>query len=366
MADDGFSAEVDPVSDLGKELKDSLILDAAKLSESTIEPDREDMKDLQISEKLATVQSNVEIGQGDGITGTRNKSPINSNNEAEDAQGNKLREEATTTGKDEKVAEQDMADNSKQAVDLAGGDASNSLLLKANLAASPETAKTPPLVTNQSPVAKIPTQLQAPPQRHPLQSEWTLWFMDGDKRKQQDHKWGSNLIEIYTIKDVEDWWLLYSYILLPSKLRVKNDYMLFREKIEPKWEDPSNKNGGKWQLVLPNKFRLDKLDGMWLTTILSMIGEHYGDLGMFVNGAYLQRRQKEDRISLWTRSADPRDKESTEMIGRILKHALHLSVKSELHYLKHEDPNINNTSKTGQPNQSWHRRNQEANRLYKV
>ena len=92
--------------------------------------------------------------------------------------------------------------------------------------------------------------------------------MDGDKRKQQDSKWGSNLIKIYTIKFVEDWWLLYSYILLPSKLRVKNDYMLFRGEIEPKWEDVKNKDGGKWQLVLPNKFRNDKLDAMWLTTVL--------------------------------------------------------------------------------------------------
>ena len=94
-----------------------------------------------------------------------------------------------------------------------------------------------------------------------------------------------------------------------------------------------------------------------------MIGETYGDLGEYVNGAYLQRRQKEDRISLWTSSADKKDEEETTPIGKVLKHTLNLSEKSQLHYLKHED--VNSANGKG-PNQSWGRRNQDNNRLYHV
>lgn len=207
---------------------------------------------------------------------------------------------------------------------------------------------------------ELPTELDLS-SRHPLHSKWVLWFMDGDKKKNQEaNQWGDQLIPLFTIEFVEDFWLLYAYILQPAKLRVKNDYMLFREGIEPKWEDPRNQSGGKWQLVLPNKHRNEKLDAFWLDTVLSMIGENYRDLGIHVNGAYLQRRQKEDRISLWTDRADLR--EENETIGKVLKMTLRLSEKSELHYLKHETTSGDKDKK----NQSWHRRNQEHSRLYKV
>ena len=94
--------------------------------------------------------------------------------------------------------------------------------------------------------------------------------MDGDKNKRNDKPkdWRENLTPLYTFNTVEDFWILYGHILNPSKLRVKNDYMLFKEGIKPEWEDPGNKAGGKWQLVLPNKFRQDLLDKCWLKTIL--------------------------------------------------------------------------------------------------
>lgn len=333
-------------------------------SESTLEPD--ETMAATSEKKMASDQQVIleepspqvqEIGQGDCLGKAVEDPGVANKIEASEEP---KKPEAEITSEPKKAAEE--APEKEEPEKLETAEAESEAKDAQITEEKKEQDQSPATVAN--PASPLPAELSA--KRHPLESTWTLWFMDGDKRKQHEQKWGSNLIPIYTIKDVEDWWLLYSYILLPSKLRVKNDYMLFRGDIEPKWEDPSNKNGGKWQLVLPNKYRVDKLDGMWLTTILSMIGEHYGDLGSFVNGAYLQRRQKEDRISLWTSSAEEKDREGTETIGKILKDTLRLSAKSELHYLKHEDPNANSNSKNGQPNQSWHRRNQEANRLYKV
>lgn len=360
---------------------DNLRLDKEhdKVSESTLEPEettpapeKKMIPDQQvILEEKPQVQ---EMGQGDCLGKAFDDPEVAKKTETCQAEEPKKPEAEITSEpkKSPETSEKDEAELEKVAetveevkeIQAKEDQIQTKAAEETEVAQDQKTEGSQEVATAATPVSPLPTELEA--KRHPLESTWTLWFMDGDKRKQHEQKWGSNLIPIYTIKDVEDWWLLYSYILLPSKLRVKNDYMLFRGEIEPKWEDPSNKNGGKWQLVLPNKYRVDKLDGMWLTTILSMIGEHYGDLGSFVNGAYLQRRQKEDRISLWTSSAEEKDREGTETIGKILKDTLRLSAKSELHYLKHEDPNANSNSKNGQPNQSWHRRNQEANRLYKV
>ena len=131
---------------------------------------------------------------------------------------------------------------------------------------NPEKSRNTPIPSSACMDNPVPKTLS----KHRLQDTWTLWFMDGDKNKRNDKPkdWRENLTPLYTFNTVEDFWILYSHILNPSKLRVKNDYMLFKEGIKPEWEDPGNKAGGKWQLVLPNKFRQDLLDKCWLKTIL--------------------------------------------------------------------------------------------------
>lgn len=204
---------------------------------------------------------------------------------------------------------------------------------------------------------------------HNLQSRWTMWFMNSDQKSSQraqqlgltdNNSWNQGLIELYTFGTVEDFWAVYNHIQLPAKLRVKNDYMVFREGVKPAWEDSNNSDGGMWKLILPNKMRNTDLDRLWLETLLSMIGEQYGPLGDYIMGAYLQRRQKEDRIQLWTNKA--KDREQIEQIGRVLKSKLNLSSDSQIHYLKHEDPNA--AAGTGK-HQSWAKRKQ-SDSLYTV
>merc|ERR1712164_163450 len=135
-----------------------------------------------------------------------------------------------------------------------------------------------------------------------------MWYMNSDNKQHQKmlergesaSQWNTGLIELYTFDTVEDFWAVYNHVQLPSKLKVENDYMIFRNGVQPAWEDEANKTGGMWKLVLPSKMRSTDLDRMWLETILSMIGEVYGDCSDLIMGAYLSRRAKEDRIQLWT------------------------------------------------------------------
>jgi len=54
---------------------------------------------------------------------------------------------------------------------------------------------------------------------------------------------------------VEDFWAYYNHLVRPNDLPTSIDYQLFREGVSPLWEDPVNKNGGKWVV------RLKKGDG---------------------------------------------------------------------------------------------------------
>lgn len=56
---------------------------------------------------------------------------------------------------------------------------------------------------------------------------------------------------------------LYNNIHHPSKLTVGVDFYCFKDKIEPKWEDPVCANGGKWTISCAR----GKADTVWLYTV---------------------------------------------------------------------------------------------------
>lgn len=54
---------------------------------------------------------------------------------------------------------------------------------------------------------------------------------------------------------------------LPSKLASGADVYCFKEKIEPKWEDPVCANGGNWTMSFPR----GKSDTCWLYTVCIVV-----------------------------------------------------------------------------------------------
>jgi hypothetical protein len=60
---------------------------------------------------------------------------------------------------------------------------------------------------------------------------------------------------------------LYNNIVTPSKLIHGTDFHLFKEGIEPKWEDPKCARGGKWTFSAPKTSNRNSLDTYWLNTV---------------------------------------------------------------------------------------------------
>ncbi|XP_059028482.1 eukaryotic translation initiation factor 4E isoform X3 [Mustela lutreola] len=99
--------------------------------------------------------------------------------------------------------------------------------------------------------------------KHPLQNRWALWFFKNDKSK----TWQANLRLISKFDTVEDFWALYNHIQLSSNLMPGCDYSLFKDGIEPMWEDEKNKRGGRWLITLNKQQRRSDLDRFWLETV---------------------------------------------------------------------------------------------------
>eukprot|EP00262_Sarcandra_glabra_P017662 TRINITY_DN612_c0_g1_i1.p1 TRINITY_DN612_c0_g1~~TRINITY_DN612_c0_g1_i1.p1 ORF type:complete len:258 (-),score=40.86 TRINITY_DN612_c0_g1_i1:418-1107(-) len=164
-------------------------------------------------------------------------------------------------------------------------------------------------------------------QLHPLEHSWTFWF-DNPSAKSKQAAWGSSIRPVHTFATVEEFWGLYNNIHHPSKLVVGADFHCFKNKIEPKWEDPICANGGKWTISCAR----GKADTWWLYTLLAMIGEQF-DYGDEICGAVVNVRNKQDKIAIWTKNAS---NEAAQLsIGRQWKEFL--DFKDNIGYIIHED-----------------------------
>ncbi|XP_028838855.1 eukaryotic translation initiation factor 4E-1B [Denticeps clupeoides] len=176
--------------------------------------------------------------------------------------------------------------------------------------------------------------------KHPLQNRWALWFYKNDKSKM----WQDNLRLITKFDTVEDFWALYNNIQQPSKLSSGCDYSMFKDGIEPMWEDHSNKCGGRWLITLSKQQRHTELDRFWLETLLCLIGECFGAFSRDVCGAVINVRAKGDKIAIWTTNTE--NGEAVTYIGRKYKEELGLPAKLVIGYQAHADTATKSNSLT--------------------
>uniref|UniRef100_A0A3Q2XM97 Eukaryotic translation initiation factor 4ea n=1 Tax=Hippocampus comes TaxID=109280 RepID=A0A3Q2XM97_HIPCM len=158
--------------------------------------------------------------------------------------------------------------------------------------------------------------------KHPLQNRWALWFFKNDKSK----TWQANLRLISKFDTVEDFWALYNHIQLSSNLMSGCDYSLFKDGIEPMWEDERNRRGGRWLITLSKQQRKADLDRFWLETLLCLVGEAFDDHSDDVCGAVINVRSKGDKIAIWT----------TDKL-RVYKERLGVPSKVVIGYQSHAD-----------------------------
>ncbi|XP_078169946.1 eukaryotic translation initiation factor 4E-1-like [Carex rostrata] len=165
------------------------------------------------------------------------------------------------------------------------------------------------------------------PVLHPLEHSWTLWF-DNPSTKSKNTTWGSSIRPVYTFSTVEDFWGLYNNINHPTKLAIGSDLHCFKNKIEPKWEDPICANGGKWTINCSR----GKSDTLWLYTLLAMIGEQF-EYGDEICGAVVSVRGKQERVAIWTKNAS--NEAAQISIGRQWKEIV--DYKETIAFVVHED-----------------------------
>ncbi|XP_041515689.1 eukaryotic translation initiation factor 4E type 1B [Microtus oregoni] len=181
------------------------------------------------------------------------------------------------------------------------------------------------------PPALLTPRRKAHREQHPLHYRWVLWFFKNDRSR----PWQENLQPVTKFNTVEDFWATYRHIKLASKLSSGCDYALFKDGIQPMWEDYRNKRGGRWLLSLARQQRHTELDRLWLETLLCLLGESFKEFSQEVCGAVVNIRTKGDKIAVWTSEAE--NQAGVMHIGHVYKERLGLSTKTIIGYQAHAD-----------------------------
>ncbi|KAJ9127046.1 hypothetical protein QFC24_001278 [Naganishia onofrii] len=183
--------------------------------------------------------------------------------------------------------------------------------------------------------------------KHPLSTPWTLFYGTPNLSKSLPKKesgetaekaasWMEDIRKVITFNSVEEFWGLHNNIVQPSGLIQRADYYLMRDGVLPAWEDPVNKHGGKWAVQFPRDRTRDRIDQMWLYTILAAIGETFdtdaGDRKDFssaaeqsdmITGVILNARPNFYRLNIWTKEAPEDLRTPSPALDRILKIGRH-------------------------------------------
>lgn len=173
----------------------------------------------------------------------------------------------------------------------------------------------------------------------PIQNKYTFWCYrsaTGAGKAKVDYIDATKPIGSFST--VEGFWQVYDHIVRPNDFKTSADYHLFKEGVKPTWEDPQNKQGGKWMVRLKTKGLTSRY---WEELVLAIVGEQF-DVGHEVCGAVVSVRHNEDIISVWNKNAD--HAEATTKIRDQMKRLLNLPASITIEYKKHVDAKADGSS----------------------
>ena len=129
-----------------------------------------------------------------------------------------------------------------------------------------------------------------------METEWTIWYDRKSLNKQESDAYVEGLHPLGSFNTIEGFYANYAYLMRPHDLPSDINIHLFRKGFKPMWEEFPD--GGCWSMRLAQKSgEKAKVDGIWESIILGLIGEQY-EMPDIV-GCVLSRRSQFDMISVW-------------------------------------------------------------------
>lgn len=172
------------------------------------------------------------------------------------------------------------------------------------------------------------------PEGCPLERTWAIWYNCRERPSEPGRSPGSRRASpkgkrpadraaatytaparIGSFGSVETLWRYMNNLPAPSALTQDVNLFLFQEGVDPLWEHPANRKGGRWTYTFDGTDAVTA-DGAWQSTYLALAGETLS-AGSEVTGITATRRQHYIRLSVWTRNRE--DETAVLAIGNSLR-----------------------------------------------
>ena len=132
---------------------------------------------------------------------------------------------------------------------------------------------------------------------HKLSHKYTFWFrISKNAFKKEENEYIPKNKKIAKFDSIEDFWEIYQHLKKPDNCQEGIELKMFKDNIEPKWDNDSNKNGGKMTLLC-NK---DYTSIIWEEIILNIIGNIFPkNILDNINGIIFCSKSKYNTIQIW-------------------------------------------------------------------
>lgn len=122
---------------------------------------------------------------------------------------------------------------------------------------------------------------------------------------------------ILRIETVADFWGVFNNVSPPSSMSMNSMYQLFRDGVQPEWEDPTNANGFSFEFGVDAKAG----DKLWIEFAMGAVGENLPFSDEIV-GVFVKLREKGPRVGIWlTSTTETRVREIMQLLGQSVPEA---------------------------------------------
>eukprot|EP00922_Rhytidocystis_sp_ex-Travisia-forbesii_P060485 GHVS01089638.1.p1 GENE.GHVS01089638.1~~GHVS01089638.1.p1 ORF type:complete len:250 (+),score=47.85 GHVS01089638.1:206-955(+) len=187
----------------------------------------------------------------------------------------------------------------------------------------------------------------------PLQHIWHIWEQVVPQKDSGDYS--ENTKAIASFRTVQEFWRLWNHMPQPSELlnskrmvREADDalhlvdaLMIFKEGVEPMWEDAVNARGGHFEYKLNRSAGGDQIDEYWNNLVLGMIGGNLEEGGI-ITGVRLVDKLNSGRggqgcirIEVWFTNFD--DNKSKEELKKAVETCMATGMNGVVGQLPHGD-----------------------------
>ncbi|ELQ76114.1 putative mRNA cap-binding protein [Trachipleistophora hominis] len=157
---------------------------------------------------------------------------------------------------------------------------------------------------------------------HPLFVPFTIKTITRNTTKKEPFDFCNSLKKLCTLRSVENLLYFLNHVNF-DHIEGITDISIFKEGIEPLWEDKSNISGGKWII----KLRREVSTRLFQKLLIRMVRQPFDKID--VNGIVISFRMKNVILAVWTKDSTGKDrfKDVLMEIKKVLDIKFFLSVE---------------------------------------